>query len=80
MINMSNNVLCIVKELYSKNAVLKAITDYQAISSIRLTENEHYYICSFNDCKYNLSETMKEFENYVIDLMNCRGINEYGDC
>ena len=44
MINMSNNVLCIVKELYSKNAVLKAITDYQAISSIRLTENEHFYI------------------------------------
>ena len=76
MINMTPNELYLIKEIYSKNAIYRAIEDYQTISKIDINENDNYYICFFTLCRYDLKETMKEFENYIIDLMNCRDINE----
>lgn len=76
---MSHNDLYLIKEIYIKSAIYKAIEDYHLISKIDLSENNFYYICSFTFCQYDVTETIKEFENYVIDLMNCRDMNE-SDC
>lgn len=73
---MTHNELHLIKEIYSKNAIYRAIEDYQSISKIDMNENKNYYVCSFTFCQYDIKETMKEFENYIIDLMNCRDINE----
>lgn len=77
--SMNPNELYLIKEIYRKNAIYKAIEDYRSISNIDMNENEKYYVCSFRFCQYDVQETIKEFENYIIDLMNCRDINE-SDC
>lgn len=76
---MTHNNLYLIKEIYCKSTIFKAIEDYRSISRIDINENENYYICSFTFCQYDVIETIKEFENYIIDLMNCRDINE-SDC
>lgn len=73
---MTHNELYLIKEIYSKSAIYKAIEDYRSISRIDMNENENYYVCSFIFYQYDVMETIKEFENYIIDLMNCRDINE----
>ena len=45
---MTPNELHLTKEIYSKNAIYRAIEDYQTISKIDINENDNYYICFFN--------------------------------
>lgn len=62
--------------IYSETALLKAIADYKEICTIRFNKADGYMICKFSDCRYELSVTINEFSNYVIDLMN---MNDYVD-
>ena len=62
--------------IYSESAVLRAIEDYREICNIAVSVKNGLLICEFSDCKYELTATIHEFSNYVIDLMN---VNAYAD-
>ena len=61
-------------EIYSQNAVLAAISAYKELCSVELSMTNHYYVCTFENCKYEENLTAAEFENYTIDFMNCSQI------
>lgn len=62
--------------IYSENAILRALDDYRGICTIVISKTNCLLICEFSECKYDLKDTMDEFLNYVIDLMNT---NAYAD-
>ena len=43
--------------------------DFKGLADISIVTDEDYYRIRFNNCIYPVSITIKEFENYVIDLM-----------
>ena len=58
------------RDIYSKEAIVKAISDYKGIAKIRLQEKDSGYVLTFTLCKYGEERTVKEFENYLIGLEN----------
>lgn len=56
--------------IFTKDHIIKAAEAYKDICKIAITEEDGYIFCEFTDCIYCIDETVKEFENYVIDLMN----------
>ena len=62
------NRLILAKDIYAKYAVEKAIYDFSEVSQIDLFEDDFNFICVFNSLKYDTDVTIKEFENYVIDV------------
>lgn len=56
--------------IYSESIVKKAIKDYSAIAKIRFEAKDNNIKCEFVSSKYELEKTIKEFENYIIDLSN----------
>lgn len=67
------NRLEINKEIYELNNVQKAINDYSELAKIVLYQKDNYYILDFDNCVYDFNITIKEFENYLIDLSNIKG-------
>lgn len=59
------------KEIYEKDMVKSAIKAYRGLCDVNLCSSKDYYICIFKNCRYDENLTTAEFENYVIDLMNC---------
>ena len=43
---------------------------YRSIALIELSEDHSFYYLQFNECKYDEERTVREFENYLIDLTN----------
>lgn len=64
------NKLKLNTNIFNKICIEKAIQAYENICSIKISEIDNYIICEFTNCIYDIEETIKEFENYVIDLMN----------
>ena len=58
------------KSIYEREAVAAAISAFGEVATISLTEDNSYWICSFDGCRYDEKQTLHEFENYVIDFMN----------
>ena len=54
--------------LYSKQAVLQAISDYKEIAVINWRIITDVFQCEFSQTKYDLETTMNEFGNYVLEL------------
>lgn len=67
------NKLKLVKELYDKNSISKAIKDYEDLCVIQVKDLTEVWELIFFKCVYDTKLTMKEFENYVIDIINVRG-------
>lgn len=63
------------KEIYNKQSISIAMGAFRDLAKISINEFGNYYEISFNDCSYDESMTMREFENYVIDLQNVRTAN-----
>ncbi len=63
------NKLYLNKSLYSYKSVLIAIEAYSELADFTLDENEHAWIITFQNSKYDPAITLKEFENYVIGLV-----------
>ena len=61
------------KELYSKEVIAKAVNDYSEIADIFVKNKEKYWQCLFQNCRFETEQTIREFENYMIDLLNVRG-------
>lgn len=60
------------KELYPLSYISTAQATYTGICQLEVEENDTYWLCNFSACKYEEQRTIMEFENYLIDLMNCR--------
>ena len=58
------------KEIYSQDAVVRAVKDYKQFARITIADKNDYWIVKFFACKYDELRTIKEFENYLIDLEN----------
>lgn len=58
-------------EIYDKETVLNAVEAYKELCTIKFLEANDYFECVFENCKYDETVTVSEFENYVIDLTNC---------
>ncbi|MCB5440997.1 hypothetical protein G4946_09295 [Anaerostipes hadrus] len=57
------NKLVLNKELYSYSYIGQAIMVYKRLTDISVIEDEKYWICEFDNCKYGIDRTKKEFEN-----------------
>lgn len=60
------------KELFALEPITDALSAYQNIAKIELTDDSNYWQCCFAECKYGEEQTALEFENYLINLMNCK--------
>ena len=68
-----NSRLFLLKDFYSIDNVNDTRVAFSKLSNISVSEDEKYWICEFEDCKYGLEKTEKEFENYLIGLCNKEG-------
>lgn len=48
--------------------------DFSNIADIIVSDNNKYWICEFINSKASIERTIIEFENYLIDLSNKKGI------
>lgn len=60
------------KELFALEQITDALSAYQNIAKIELSDDSNYWQCCFAECKYGEEQTALEFENYLINLMNCK--------
>lgn len=72
------NELKLTKEIYGITEIQAAVGAYDQLANIRVLDAGDYWVLAFERCTYDAGRTTKEFENYVIDLMNKR--REYGEC
>ena len=63
------NELLLTKEFYVEKYIQKGCNDFKGLADVSIVTDEDYYRIRFNNCIYPVSITIKEFENYVIDLM-----------
>ena len=62
------------KEIYDEKYIQIAIQAYQGLAEISYKLNACWWMCSFTATRYDIDLTKKEFENYLIALMN-RGLS-----
>lgn len=62
------NELRLKKELYSMPNIRQSILAFSDIATISVFEKDETYICTISECRYDIEETVGEFENYLIDL------------
>ena len=62
--------LHIRKELYRIECIVGAIDAYKDIATIRLDDDNDYWLLRFSKCTYDSTRTVREFENYLIGLEN----------
>jgi len=60
-------------KIYGEEAIQAATSAFSGFAKIVYISNSDYNKCFFLFCKYNLQKTIKEFENYMIDFLNCKG-------
>lgn len=53
-------------------SITAALSAYQSIARIELSDDSNYWRCCFTECSYGEERTALEFENYLINLMNCK--------
>lgn len=68
-----SNSLFLNKEIYCPQYIEMAVQAYRSIATVKIVSDKGYWVCVFEDCVYDNETTKREFENYVIALVN-RGI------
>lgn len=69
---MEINELKLCSDIYNLQTINYAIEKYKEIAQISVNLKDKYYICVFSDCKYDITETKYEFENFIIHASNSR--------
>ena len=64
------NELVICKELYNFISLQKTVAAYKGFATIDIIEEDSVWSIRFVKCKYGTERTMKEFENYLIGVVN----------
>ena len=58
------------RNVYSDETIKKTIGVYKNHAVITVNYQEDYAVLTFWKCKYDESQTIKEFENYMIGVEN----------
>lgn len=66
------NDLILDSMIYDLKTIQKAIKAYRPLCSISVHKSGNHTVCHFEQCKYGLEQTQKEFENHLIALINTR--------
>ena len=69
---MKRNKIAFNKEIYDFVAIKAAAEEYKSLAHVHVEETHDYYICAFTKCKHGSTRTIREFCNYIVDMMNCR--------
>ena len=69
---MDSNKLKLCSDIYDAQIINYAIEKYKEIAKISMILKDKYYICLFSDCKYDITETKYEFENFIIHASNSK--------
>lgn len=64
--------LLLNKELYERDIILLTAKQYRGLAAVKINDKGNYWECEFLKCKYDAEVTIREFENYAIDLANVR--------
>lgn len=67
------NKLMLSKYIYTFPAIENAISAFSELATISIREETNCYLFEFENCVYEEDITLKEFENYLIDLSNKLG-------
>jgi hypothetical protein len=66
---MKKNKLFFCKEIYNKNAVLKAMKDYSKLANFNFSENSKYFFVGISKERPEFKDVIEnEFCNYVLSL------------
>lgn len=73
------NSVMLHKEIYPESAITEGIRAFASLAKIRYDQVGSYWRCVFSENRYDIQETTREFENYIIDycthLYNSYGLN-----
>lgn len=69
---MENNELRLNRKIYDLKDINFSVQSYKGIADISIQQVECYTICKFTNCTYGLTQTMQEFENYLIQYSNSK--------
>lgn len=69
------NKLYMNKSIYEIKFIRNAIKDYANIANIDILESDTYFEIIFRESIFDMSVTIKEFENYIISIMNSKEMN-----
>lgn len=58
------------KELFTIEDISQTISAFSSLCKIKIEEKDIEYICRVEHSDYDDTETLNEFENYLIDLSN----------
>ena len=58
------------RAIYSDRAIEKTMMAYKKITLSTVTYKREYAVVTFWKCMYDESQTVKEFENYMIGVEN----------
>ena len=58
------------KDIYQSDSVAQTTDAFKQLAQISVTEEADSYLCVFEQCEYDAEQTVKEFENYLIDISN----------
>lgn len=70
---MISNELKLSKQIYDLNDIIFSVRNYDGIADILIHQDDCYTICEFTNCVYDPAQTIKEFENYLIQYSNSKG-------
>ena len=62
----------ISRAIYSDKTIESTAKIYQSYADITINYTKEYAVLIFSECKYNESQTIKEFENYMIGTENSK--------
>ena len=64
--------LLLSADIYSYTNIIETCDAYRGFADIKFTKKDSYYELTFDDCKYDSDITIKEFENYLINIENLK--------
>ena len=64
------NELELSKEIYSFDNIIQTCEIYKEYAQIKVKSKIDKVVLTFTHCKYACDITMKEFENYLINMEN----------
>lgn len=69
---MAMNKLLLNTDIYSVSNIKNTCIAYKEYADIEINKTDSYIELIFDNCKYDLDITIKEFENYLINTENIK--------
>lgn len=62
------------KDIYGLDVIKSGLSAFSDLGEFELLEEEKYYHIKVRNSRYDPIITLREFENYLLDLINAKGI------